>query len=313
MKIAVMGAGAVGGYFGGLLAKGGQDVTFIARGEHLTTIQGKVLKVESVAAGDFSVQAPSMERPDGSWKADLVLFCVKTYHNAEAIQTIAPLVGDQTAVLALQNGVANVEELARTFGEQKVLAGAAYIESHIRAPGVVAQTGGPCRIVLGEPKGGVTARTRIISETFRQAGINAEPSPNVLKELWNKFIFICALSGMTSITRSSLGEVLAFPETHDLLLRVMKEAASVGLARGIDLDEDVVERTMAHFDEFHSQLRSSMQLDLERGNRLEVSALNGTVVRLGTELGVDTPVNSFIYACLKPADDRAKARLSKAT
>ncbi len=311
MRIAVMGAGAVGGYFGVLLAKNGQDVTFIEKGEHLKAIRDKGLKVESVASGNFTVRARAVERPDGSWKVDLVLFCVKTYHNAQAIQAVAPLVGDGTAVLTLQNGVTNAEELARAFGDDGVLAGAAYIESLVKAPGVVAQTGGPCRIVLGEPSGGETARAQNISLTLREAGIKAEVSPNVLKELWNKFIFICALSGMTSITRSSLGEVLACQETHDMLLRVMKETTSVGRARGVPLDEDVVERTIAYFDELHSQLRSSMHLDLERGNRLEVAALNGTVARLGIELGVDTPVNSFIYSCLKLADEQAKARLSE--
>ncbi len=308
MKVAVMGSGSVGGYFGGLLARSGLDVIFIARGDHLRAIQDNGLKVESVSAGDFTVKAKALERPDGSQTAELVLFCVKTYHNAEAIQTITPLVSDETTILTLQNGISNADELAAAFGRERALSGLAYIEAHIAQPGVVAQTGGPCRIVFGEPNGVMSPRVREIEKAFRQAGIDTQPSSDILKELWNKFIFICALSGMTSITRSSLTEVLEVPDTRDLLLRVMEEAASVGRARGIELDEDVVERTMGRFKEFSSVLRSSMQLDLEKGNRLEVDALNGTVARLGAELGVDVPVNSFIHSCLKPADERAKAQ-----
>ena len=310
MKIAVMGAGGVGGYFGGLLAKAGNDVLLVARGQHAQAIQEKGLRVESAASGDFTVHPLVAPAPDGAWQPDLVLFAVKGYSTPEAIETIRPMVGGHTTVLTLQNGVANGEHLANAFGEERVLLGAAYIETHLKEPGVVHQTGGPCRILFGEVDGSRTPRAEAVLLALQQAEITVQISDNILKELWNKFIFICALSGMTSIARASLGEVMASPETRDLLVRVMREAETVGRARGVGLDVDVVEQTVAHFDEFSDELRSSMQLDLERGNRLEVEALNGTVARFGRETGIETPVNDFIHSCLKLADDRARLRAS---
>ena len=306
MKILVMGAGAVGGYFGGMLARSGEDVTFLARGPHLEAINTQGLRVESAASGDFTVNPPAMQSPDGTWNADLVLFCVKSYHNVQAIETMRPAVGDATTILTLQNGIGSGDQLAGVFGREKVLLGAAYIDAVRKAPGVVAQYGDTCRIVFGEEDGRETARAVRIRDVFQGAGVDANLSTNVLRDLWSKLILICALSGMSCITRAPIAEVLDTPETLDLTRQVMREAADAGRAQGVNLDDDIVESTMAHLQEGKQDAISSMYLDLEAGNPLEVSVLNGAVSRAGQEAGVATPVNDFITACLNVADKNAR-------
>ena len=305
MKALVMGTGAVGGYFGAALARNGEEVVFVARGQHREVIEAEGLRIESVALGDFTVRAHVLEKLDGTWQADLVLFCVKGYHNAVALETIRPAVGDATTILTLQNGVGSADQLAGAFGREKPIAGAAYIHAMRKAPGVVAEVGGHCRIVFGEQDGRETPRAVEIRDAFRAAGVDIELSMNVSKALWNKLVFICALSGMTCATRSSFPEVLDTPEALDLTWRVMREAEAVARASGVELDGDVVENTMAEFEETRDELTSSMFLDLEAGNPLELSLLNGAVSRIGKEVGVETPVNDFIAACLSVANKRA--------
>ncbi len=306
MRVLVMGAGAVGGYFGGVLSKGGEDVVFVARGQHLEAINNGGLRVESVTSGDFTIHPPAIERPDGAWQADLALFCVKGYQNEEAIEVIRPAFGSDTTILTLQNGIGSADQLASAFGREKVLSGAAYIDAMRKAPGVVAELGGECHIVFGEEDGSETERAVRIQDTLQKAGIEAHLSANVSKGLWNKLIHICALSGMTCIAKASFAEVLDTPETLDLTWRVMREVAEAGRAKGIDLDKDIVESTMAGFQEFKEDLMSSMYLDLEAGNPLEIAFLNGAVSRIGKEVGVATPVNDFITACLSIANGRAR-------
>ncbi|MCH7787525.1 MAG: 2-dehydropantoate 2-reductase, partial [Chloroflexi bacterium] len=248
----------------------------------------------------------AIERPDGAWQADLALFCVKGYQNEEAIEVIRPAVGKDTTILTLQNGIGSADQLASAFGREKVMSGAAYIDAMRKAPGVVAELGGECRIVFGEEDGRETERAVRIRDTLHKVGIETHLSRNVSKVLWNKLIYICALSGMTCITRASFAEVMGTPETLDLTWRVMREAAEAGRAKGIDLDEDVVESTMAGFQEYKEDLISSMHLDLEAGNPLEIAFLNGAVSRIGKEVGVATPVNDFITACLSIADGKAR-------
>ena len=305
MKALVMGTGAVGGYFGAALSRSGEEVVFVARGRHREAIEAEGLRIESVASGNFTIHAPVLEKLDGAWQADLVLFCVKGYHNAEAMETIRPAVGAATTILTLQNGVGSADQLAGAFGREKPIAGAAYIHAMRRAPGVVAEVGGHCRIVFGEHDGRETPRATSIRDAFRAAGVEIELSTNVSKALWNKLVFICALSGMTCATRASFPEVLDTPETLDLTWRVMREAEAVARASGVELDGDVVESTMAEFQETRDELTSSMFLDLEAGNPLELSLLNGAVSRIGGEVGVPTPVNDFITACLSVANNRA--------
>ena len=307
MKIMVMGSGAVGGYYGALLHQSGEQVRFVARGEHLRAIQKRGLQVESVARGGFTIHPDAVDRPDGSWQADLVLFCVKSYHNPEAIEAMRPAVGRDTSILTLQNGIGSGDELAVAFGREKVLLGASYVNAGRRAPGVVAELGGPSHIIFGEPDGGVTPRADEVRDVLQRASIAAELSPDVATAIWEKLVYICALSGMTCITNAPFSEVLDTPQTLDLTWRVLREAASVGRASGVSLSDTIVEETMDEFQSSEEELTSSMHLDLQRGNRLEVGVLNGAVVRIGKDVGVDTPVNEFITACLTVAHNRASA------
>lgn len=307
MKILVMGTGAVGGCYGGLLARGGADVTFAARGDNLRAIRQDGLRLETATYGDFVVRPKAVERLDGSWQADLVLFCVKGYHNERAIADMAAAVGGDTAILTLQNGIGSGEKLGAAFGADKVLLGAAYIDAMRVGPGAVAQRGGKPRIVFGEQSGGVSARAEAIADMMRGAGIDADASPDVMPALWGKLIYICALSGMMCITRAPFADVLDTPQTYALTRRVMDEAFSVARASGAALDDGVVDAVMAGFQEEKGDLLSSMYLDLQAGNPLEVGLLNGAVARIGARLGVETPMNGFIADCLSVADNRARA------
>ena len=310
MKILIMGTGAIGGCYGGLLARSGQDVVFAARTDNLRVIRERGLRVESATFGDFIVHPDAVDTLDGSWKADLVLFCVKGYHNAQAMEDVSPAVDDGTTILTLQNGIGSGEQLAQRFGADKVLLGAAYIDAERTAPGVFAQRGSPPRIVLGEEDGELTDRAKAIAEVLRQAEIETELSSNVLTALWNKLVYICALSGMSCITRSSFSDVLETPETYSMTMQVMTETLKVGQASGVPLDDELPNSVMAGFLEEKSGLISSMHTDLVAGNPLEVSHINGAVARIGKNVGVDTPANSFIAACLAIADNRARGKAS---
>ena len=309
MRVLVMAAGAVGGYFGGLLARAGEDVLFIARGDTLRAIRERGLRVESVTSGDFAVRAKAAERPPGAaWTADLVLFCVKGYDNAAAIETTRAAVGRDTTILTLQNGLGSGDELAAAFGRERVTLGAAYVDAAQPAPGVYREQGGACRILLGEPDGGASERGAALVQTLRAAGIEAAVSEDIQKTLWEKLIYICALSGMTCVTRSSFAEVMDTPETAELAEKVVAEAAAAGRAAGVDLDADAEERTMAILRADKEHLLSSMHADLMAGKPLEVGNLNGRVSRVGREFGAPTPINDMIAACLTPAHNRAVAR-----
>ena len=300
MTILVMGSGAVGGCYGGLLARAGEDVVFVARGEHLEAINRDGLRVESAATGDFVVRPKAVARPDGTWQAELVLFCVKSYQNEEAMNVVAPAVGDRTTILTLQNGIGGGDQLASRFGADKVLLGAAYIDAMRIRPGVVADVGNSARIIFGHTDGRRTESAKRTEVMLNQAGIDAVLSDSVLTALWNKLVYICALSGMSCITRAPFHDVLRCPETLGMTERVMREAYHVGKAEGVSLDDDLVETTLAGFLQ-EENFVSSMYLDLVAGKPLELDVLNGAVSRKGKALGVPTPTNDFIAACLSIA------------
>ena len=307
MNVLVMGSGAVGGYFGGLLARDGHEVLFVARGEHAEAMRQRGLVIESTTSGNFTVSDPMViDRPDGSFKADMVLFCVKGYSNEEAVGLIRPAVHGDTTILTLQNGVGSGDLLAMAFGRDAVLLGAVYVEAARVGPGKVVEQGGVCRIVFGEPDGRTTTRAVAVDASLRHAGIETELADDVLAALWTKLVFICALSGMLCITRESMARVLATPETRELTRRVMSEAASVARSKGIRIADDVERQHLEFFDEHSRVLSSSMYLDLTKGNPLEVGVLNGAVSTAGREVGIATPVNDFIVACLTPYDRRAR-------
>lgn len=308
MNVLVMAAGSVGGYFGSLLAKAGNDVLFIARGENLAAITSRGLIVESETSGNFTVEANAVERPDGTWIADLVLFCVKSYHNSVAMDTIAPAVGPETAILTLQNGVGSGDELSAVFGAQRVMLGAAYVEAAHPAPGIFREVGWEGRIVFAEQDGNPSRRGAEIEQTFTDAGIDSEIAEDIEQALWNKLVYICGLSGMTCITHSSFAEVMDSPETREMTLGVITEAAAVGKASGVNLAPDLIDSTMNIFIEDKDHLISSMHADLNAGRPMEFGNLNGKVSELGRELGVPTPINDFITACLTPQHKRAMTR-----
>jgi 2-dehydropantoate 2-reductase len=306
MRVLVMAAGAVGGYFGALLAGSGNRVTFVARGENLAAIRDGGLRVESVTSGDFVVEGvDATDRLDGSWSADLVLFCVKGYQNEVAIEAMRPAVGVNTTILTVQNGLGSGDRLSDAFGVGAVLLGAAYVEAQRRAPGRFAELGGTCRIVFGEPDGARSPRAVNVLETLHGAGIAAELTADPTSVLWNKLVFICALSGMTSICRASFSEVMAAPGTVDLTRRVVEEAASVARAVGVGLAPEVAGQTMDQLIRDKEELVSSMHGDLMAGRPLELDNLNGAVSSLGRQHGVATPVNDYITACLTVSHRRA--------
>ena len=305
MKILIMAAGAVGGYYGSLLARADNDVVFVARGDNLDAIRRNGLIVNSVNSGDFTLPVNAVDSLDGQWTADMVMFCVKGYQNALAIETIAPAVGDGSTILTLQNGIGSGADLSAAFGADKVLLGAAYVDAAHPEPGVFDELGGTCRIVFAEQDGQPSPRCSEILKTLQSAGIESEIADDIDVALWNKLVYICGLSGMTCITRSSFKEVMETPQTADLTLGVLEEAAKVGRAAGVNLADDIVETTMAHLYEEKDGLVSSMHADLSAGKPLELANLNGKVSELGRELGVPTPLNDFITACLTPAHNRA--------
>ena len=290
----------MGGYFGGVLARAHNEVILVARGEQLKAIQQRGLTVKSHHYGQLQISPQATSDPAEVGPIDLVLFTVKTYHNPEAIPLIQPMVGPDTMVLTLQNGVESYQQLAKVLGPEPVLCGAAYIETGIESPGVIQQKGEVVRIVFGEHTGQKSRRSQKILDTLTGAGIETELSSDVMKALWSKFVFIVTLAGSTTAARTEMYELLEFPEGRELVMAVLREAESVGRALGIALDDDLFHHTMSYLDGYAKDLHASMYTDLLRGKPLELEALNGAVVRLGGDAGLPVPVNQCLYALLKP-------------
>ncbi len=305
MKIAVMGAGGVGGYFGGLLARSGHEVTFIARGAHLAAIQQNGLRVESQLDGDFTAPGKATDDTAEAGVQDLVLFTVKMYHNQSAVAALAPLVGPGTVVLTLQNGIDNGEQLAAALGREPVMIGSAYMEGRIREPGVVTQ-GGPGMAVFGELTPGITGRGRNLLKVFLDAGWRVELAENMPGMLWKKFAYIAGSAGVNAATGSDYGEMRSVPETRELIEGAIEECLAVGRALGAPLMEDSLEWAMTSLDNFPATGRASLAKDFQDGNPVELEGLTGAVVRLGRQAGVPTPLNRAIYAILKPWELRLR-------
>jgi 2-dehydropantoate 2-reductase len=307
MRIAVVGAGGTGGYFGGLLARAGQDVTFIARGAHLEALRARGLTVESKLAGTFTVPVQATDTPSEVAPVDLILFCVKTYDTDTAAEGIRPMIRPDAVLLSLQNGIDNEERIARAAGHASGIGAVAYVVSAIKAPGVVAQTAGPGKIILGELLGGASERTERLHDVLQGAGITAEVHPDIQVVLWQKFLFICAFSGVTAVTRLPIGTVLADPVSRALFRGAAEEVEAVARAGGIDLPADCVDQALATAAAVEPWGRGSLYGDLAGGRRLELESLNGEVVRRGRERGIETPLNFAIYAALRPYVDGAPA------
>jgi 2-dehydropantoate 2-reductase len=296
-RFAVMGTGGVGGGFGARLARAGFPVSFIARGAHLAAIRADGLRVETPEDG-FTVVVPATDDPGGIGPVDFVLFTVKLWDTETAAEAIRPLIGSETAVLCLQNGVEGPEILTRVLGAAHVMGGVAEISATIEAPGVIRQVSDFCRLRFGEMDDRRSARAARLGAALAEAGIEAEHSADIRRTLWLKFVFLTGLSALTTLTRHPIGAVRADPETRALLREVIEEAAAVGRARGVDLGPDDVESRFANYDALPTEMRASMAVDLERGNRLELPWLSGAVVRLGEAAGVATPANRFVTRAL---------------
>ncbi len=305
MKIAIMGAGGVGGYLGAKLASAGDDVTFIARGAHLEAMRRAGLRLcgaENLHLRDVR----TTNTPTEIGTVDVVLFCVKLYDTVDAAQAIAPIVGSETTVLTLQNGIESTHLIGSIVGASAMLAGAAYFPANITAPGEITffgKMGNHPLVVLGEPGAGESERVNALLNTFRAAGIDTEGCRNTELMLWEKFLLVVGNSAATSATRCTVGAVCADPDLRWLLHEAISEAATVGRAMGIGFNDDVVDTVMAALDANPVDGKSSQLVDLENGRRLELEGLSGAVVRLGRELGVPTPVHSAVYASLKPFRD----------
>jgi 2-dehydropantoate 2-reductase len=300
MRIAVMGTGGIGGYYGGLLARAGNEVTCIARGEHLRAIRQAGLVVRSKTSGDFTVHPAATDDPSEVGPVDLVLFCVKSYDTESAAGRIRPLIGPETLVLSLQNGIDNEERIARVVGAEHVLGGVCFCSAHVHAPGVVTEGGVPPGIVFGELPQGTSARAERLLAVFEAAGIPTTLHPDVRVAMWEKFVTICGSASLNALTRLPQGIIYACPETRGLVEGAMAEAIAVGRAAGVNLPDDCLEQQLARQARVAPTQRSSLYVDLAAGRRLEIDALNGTLVRLGREHGVQTPLNFAIYAALKP-------------
>lgn len=305
MKIAVMGAGGVGGYLGAKLAAAGQDVTFVARGAHLDAMRQSGLHVRGAETIDLGrVQVTDTAAAVGP--VDVVLFCVKLHDTTAAAQAIAPLVGPETMVLTLQNGIESVANVGAVVGPEALLGGAAFFPASITAPGEITYYGkieNRPHIAFGEPGGGGSARVQALVDVFLSAQIEAEGCAVTDTMLWEKFLLVVGNSAATGVTRCPIGTVRADPDMRGLLRAAIAEAEAVGRAAGVRFDADVTSRVMAALDAMPGAGKSSQLVDLEQGRKLELEGLSGAIVRLGRELGVSTPVHATIYAALKPFRD----------
>ena len=299
MRIAVYGAGGVGGYFGGRLAQAGADVHLIARGAHLEALRTQGLRVRSVK-GDFAVRVPATDDPADIGPCDYVLFCVTAFDTEPAAARLGPLVGDATAVMSLQNGVDNEEKLARAVGQDHVMGGAAFIFAGVAEPGVILHTGGPTSITFGELDGQVTERARRLLECCQQAGFGAELSASIKTVLWAKLAFICAQAGMTAAVRLPIGEIRTVDAAWAAFGRLVAEVVAVAEADGTLVPSAAQQRALTMAQSVEPGSFSSLHDDLVAGRRMELEALHGLVVRRAAEHGVPVPMTEAVYAILKP-------------
>ena len=303
-----MGAGGVGGYFGGLLARDGHNVAFIARGAHLAAIRQNGLRVISGNDGDFTVAGKATDDPAAAGVQELVLFAVKMYSNDDAIHAIAPLVGPDTIILTLQNGIDNGERLAEVYGPARVMIGSAYLEGRISEPGVVTQ-GGPGAASFGERTPGITERGQRLLGVFQSANWRVELLENMTGMLWKKFAYLSGSAGVCAASGCAYGELRTVPETRAAIQAAIAEALAVGAAAGAPLEPDSLEWSMNALDNFPATGMASLAKDFAEGRPVELEGLTGTVIRMGREYGVATPVNDALYAVLKPRANRIEAGL----
>jgi 2-dehydropantoate 2-reductase len=306
MRIAIYGTGGVGGYFGARLAAAGEAVAFIARGEHLAAIRAGGLKLESVMGDVLVHPAHASGSPAEIGEVDVVLLCVKTWQVADAAEMLRPLLGPNTFVVPLQNGVETPALLAKLLGEARVAGGLCGILSLVAGPGRIRHLGGSTFIKFGELDNRRSQRVEALRAAFDKAGVKVEVPPDIQVALWEKFCFVVPVGAVGAMTGASIGVVRGAPETRALLERCIAEIVDVGRARGVSLRGDTASRTMAAIDAVTPEGTSSLQRDMVAGRRSELDAWVGAVVRLGAEAGVATPTHESIHAALLPREMRAR-------
>jgi len=302
MRIAAMGAGGVGGYFGARLQQAGHEVTFFARGRHLEAIRSSGLRIES-PHGDALLKVRVLEDPREAGVVDVVLFAVKLWDTEAAAEKLRPVVGPGTAIIPFQNGVESIARLRKVFPEKAVLGGSAYIATRVKAPGVIEHSGEMSRLQFGPVLPSQEEKAEAFLAACREAKINAEIPDDIVRANWEKFVFLVAVSSATALARAPLGVVRSDPDLRWLFEQAMRETWRLGRARGVALADDFVEARMKFADGLHAGMKASLAHDLENRGRLEAPWLCGAVARMSEEAGLDAPVNRAVYAALKPYID----------
>jgi 2-dehydropantoate 2-reductase len=300
MRIAVIGAGGVGGAFGVALAKAGADVTFVARGAHLAAMKSNGLKIQGGRGESHLVPTRATDNPADIGAVDIVLFCVKLWDVESAGEHIRPLIGKDTAVIPLQNGIDAAERLIPILGDKAVMGGVAQISASIIAPGVIQQVGTFMRMIFGELDGRRSERAEAFLSLCQKAGVEVTLSEQILTELWMKFILLATNASITAATRQQIGKLRDDPDIRPMFIAAYRETIDVGHAKGIALPANALEKVLEFNAHAPPTMKASMALDLDRGNRLELPWLGGKVVELGRALGVPTPTHATLYAMLKP-------------
>ncbi len=310
MRIAIFGSGGVGGYFGGRLAQAGHDVTFIARGEHLHAIRGSGLRVNSIA-GDFLLdKVQATDDPKTIGKVDFVICAVKAWQVTAAAKSMKPMIGDDTLVIPLQNGIEATGQLAAILGADAVLGGLCALIAFQASPGHIKHIGANPLIRFNRLDGQADSRVNQLSEVFNHCnGVKSSMPLDVNVAMWQKFLLISPWSGIGALSLAPIGVLLKLPETRQLLLDSMQEIYQLGLAQGVNLAEDCIQKTIAVLESLPERSTTSMQQDMAKGKPSELDEQSGAIVRLGKALDIDTPVNRFILDCLRPQELQARGAL----
>ena len=310
MRFAILGSGAVGGYFGAKLARAGQDVTFIARGAHLEAIRARGLEIQSAKLGDFVVRAGAESDTTRIGPVDVAIVSVKAYDNATALPMLTPLIGADTVVLTLQNGVDSVDEVAAVVGERHVLGGTTYVATALEGPGLIVQTGVHRSIIFGEvfgdpstspgaDRGAITPRVQSIADVLASADIQVTPVADARVPIWDKFVYLVAFSGFTGASRLAIGHIWKYPHVREMFYAASREIAAIAKAEGVTISANRFDTLNEYMDNIPPTTRSSLLIDLEQGKRIEVEALQGAAVRRAAKHNLPVPIVSTLYAVLK--------------
>jgi 2-dehydropantoate 2-reductase len=309
MRIAVFGTGGVGGYFGGRLAQAGEEVIFIARGKHLEAMRQHGLKVDSIK-GDFKIEpAQVIDDPRRVGQVDMVLVAVKAWQVPEAAVAMRPMIGAQTGVVPLENGVDAPAQLIVALGADHALGGLCKISAFIAEPGLIRHVGIEPYVAFGELDNRLSQRVEALRQAFERAGVSVEVPQDIRAAMWEKFIFIAAISGVGAVTRAPAGVIRSLPETRQMLIGMVEEIVAVARALKVNLPQEIATNTIAFIDSLPQNVTASMQRDVIAGHPSELGSQNGALVRMGLETGISTPLNAFIYHSLLPQELRARGEV----